>query len=117
MHIKYTDSRGEDGDFPAKVSVIEEVDEHIPSILKLNPDVLVITADHSTPASFKAHSWHPVPLLLSSKWARRSEVSQFGETELIKGSLGIINSIDLMPLVMAHSGKLANRPARPPNWP
>jgi 2,3-bisphosphoglycerate-independent phosphoglycerate mutase len=107
VHIKYADSRGEDGDFPAKVSVIEEVDEHIPSILRLNPDVLVITADHSTPASYKAHSWHPVPLLISSKWARRSGVAQFGETELLKGSLGIIHSTDLMPLVMAHSGKLA----------
>jgi 2,3-bisphosphoglycerate-independent phosphoglycerate mutase len=107
VHIKYTDSRGEDGDFPAKVSVIEEVDEHIPSILKLNPDVLVITADHSTPASFKAHSWHPVPLLICSKWARRAGVSKFGETELLRGTLGIIHSTDLMPLVMAHSGKLA----------
>jgi len=107
VHIKYTDSRGEDGDFSAKVSVIEEVDKHIPSILKLNPDVLVITADHSTPATYKAHSWHPVPLLINSKWARRSGATQFGETELLKGSLGIINSTDLMPLVMAHSGKLA----------
>jgi 2,3-bisphosphoglycerate-independent phosphoglycerate mutase len=107
VHIKYTDSRGEDGDFPAKVSVIEEVDEHIPSILNLNPDVLVITADHSTPASFKAHSWHPVPLLISSKWARRAGISKFGETELLRGTLGIIHSPDLMPLVMAHAGKLA----------
>jgi len=107
VHIKYTDSRGEDGDFPAKVSAIEEVDEHIPSILKLNPNVLVITADHSTPASFKAHSWHPVPLLISSKWARRAGVSKFGETELLGGTLGIIHSTDLMPLVMAHAGKLA----------
>jgi 2,3-bisphosphoglycerate-independent phosphoglycerate mutase len=107
VHIKYTDSRGEDGDFPAKVSIIEEVDEHIPSILNLNPDVLVITADHSTPASLKAHSWHPVPLLISSKWARHSGISKFGETELLRGTLGIIHSTDLMPLVMAHAGKLA----------
>jgi 2,3-bisphosphoglycerate-independent phosphoglycerate mutase len=107
VHIKYTDSRGEDGDFTAKISVIEEIDEHIPSILKLNPDVLVITADHSTPASLKAHSWHPVPLIISSKWARRAGISKFGETELLGGTLGIIHSTDLMPLVMAHAGKLA----------
>ncbi len=107
VHIKYADSRGEDGDFQAKVSVIEEVDRNIPSILKLNPDVFVITADHSTPASYRAHSWHPIPLLLSSKWVRFAKLSKFGESELLRGTLGIINSTDLMPLVMAHAGKLA----------
>jgi 2,3-bisphosphoglycerate-independent phosphoglycerate mutase len=107
VHIKYTDSRGEDGNFPAKVRIIEEVDKHVKMILDLKPDVFVVTADHSTPASLKAHSWHPVPMLLRSKWSRSSGIGKFGETQLLGGTLGIINSIDLMPLVMAHSGKLA----------
>jgi 2,3-bisphosphoglycerate-independent phosphoglycerate mutase len=107
VHIKYTDSRGEDGDFKAKVKVIEEVDRHLSTVLNLKPDVLAITADHSTPATYGAHSWHPVPLLISSKWARRSEVAHFGENELARGSLGIMRSINLMPLLLAHGGKLA----------
>ena len=107
VHIKYTDSRGEDGDFKAKVKVIEEVDRHLPTILNLKPDVLAITADHSTPATYGAHSWHPVPLLINSKWARPSEVTHFGENELVRGSLGTLRSSDLMPLLLAHGGKLA----------
>jgi len=107
LHIKYTDSRGEDGDFKAKVKVIEEVDRHLPAILKLKPDVLAITADHSTPSTYRAHSWHPVPTLVSSKWARRSGVKKFGETELLRGTLGTMHSMDLMLLVLAHAGKLA----------
>jgi len=107
VHIKYTDSFGEDGNFDKKVEVIEEVDTHLSEILELNPDVLVITGDHSTPASYKAHSWHPVPVLLRSKWSRNSRVSGFGETALQSGSLGVMNTLDLMTLVMAHSGRLA----------
>ena len=66
VHIKPTDSRGEDGDFAAKVKVIEEVDQALPALLALEPDVLLVTGDHSTPAVLKSHSWHPCPLLL---WA------------------------------------------------
>jgi len=107
VHIKYTDSSGEDGDFDRKVSVIEEVDRNIGAILDLEPDVLAVTADHSTPASYKAHSWHPVPLLVNSKWARYRSGTRFCETDLACGTLGTIQSLDLMPLVMAHSGRLA----------
>jgi 2,3-bisphosphoglycerate-independent phosphoglycerate mutase len=69
--------------------------------------VFVITADHSTPALYKAHSWHPVPVLLRSKWARASGIGKFGEGELARGTLGVMNSLDLMPLIMAHSGRLS----------
>ncbi len=39
VHYKYTDSRGEDGDFEAKSREIEKVDAVIPRILNLKPDV------------------------------------------------------------------------------
>jgi len=64
LHVKGTDSAGEDGDFERKVTVIEEFDQSLDDILALNPEVLVVTGDHSTPAIFKGHSWHPVPLLI-----------------------------------------------------
>ncbi|MCK4803142.1 MAG: 2,3-bisphosphoglycerate-independent phosphoglycerate mutase [Spirochaetes bacterium] len=107
IHIKYTDSYGEDGNFDKKAAVITEVDRNIDKILDLEPDVFVITADHSTPATYKAHSWHPVPVLLKSKWSRKSCINKFGETQLLKGTLGIINTPDLMTLIMANSGRLA----------
>jgi len=44
IHIKKTDSYGEDGNFRKKVEVIEEVDRHVPTLLALEPDVIVVTA-------------------------------------------------------------------------
>lgn len=106
LHFKYTDSRGEDGDFQAKVEAIESVDGLIPGILELNPEVLVVTGDHSTPATFAAHSWHSVPILIYSPWARPSG-NTFGESECRKGDLGTFEGKHLMTLVLAHAGRLA----------
>jgi 2,3-bisphosphoglycerate-independent phosphoglycerate mutase len=106
LHFKYTDSRGEDGDFEAKVRAIESVDGLIPGILEVEPEVLVITGDHSTPATFKAHSWHSVPVLLASPWARPTGAS-FGESECRRGDLGAFEGKHLMTLALAHAGRLA----------
>src|SRR5438034_11681606 len=43
LHYKYTDSTGEDGNFDAKVEMIERLDAEIPKIRAANPDVLIIT--------------------------------------------------------------------------
>jgi hypothetical protein len=74
VHFKYIDSRGEDGDFDAKVAAIEAVDELIPGVEALNPDVIVVTGDHSTPSRLRAHSWHPVPTMIVSPWCRPADV-------------------------------------------
>ncbi len=107
VHYKYTDSRGEDGDFKAKAAEIEKVDAAIPRFLDLKPDVLIVTGDHSTPAVCKSHSWHPVPTLMRAPaLARRNEVNGFGETECLKGALGLFPAVDLMPLALAHAGRM-----------
>lgn len=106
MHIKKTDSYGEDGNFEAKAKVIEEFDAQLPRILKLSPEVLLITGDHSTPAAMKAHSWHPVPVLLQSKHCFGNNSSGFSENGCRAGELGIFKSTDLMPLMLAHGGRL-----------
>lgn len=107
IHHKYTDSRGEDGNFEAKAAEIEKVDATIPRLLALKPDVLIVTGDHSTPAGWKAHSWHPVPTLLYAPGlTRRNEVSGFGETECLKGSLGFFQAKDLMPMALAYARRL-----------
>jgi len=107
VHVKKMDSAGEDGDFDRKVKLIEEVDQKIPRVLDLGPDVIVITGDHSTPAGLKSHSWHPVPVLLHSRYCRPDGVVRFGERDCIRGGLGPrFPATDLMPLALANALRL-----------
>jgi 2,3-bisphosphoglycerate-independent phosphoglycerate mutase len=106
IHFKKTDSSGEDGDFDAKVRVLEEIDRFLPKITALNPDVLIVTGDHSTPAVLKGHSWHPVPIVLYSKWCRTDHVHEFGETACASGGLGRFPAVEVMSLAMANALKL-----------
>jgi len=107
IHIKKTDSNGEDGNFDKKVSIIEEVDKHIPRIMSLNPDVVIVTGDHSTPAAMKSHSWHPVPLIIWSKYCRPDNVDKFGERNCITGGLGPrLPATDIIPLALANAKRL-----------
>jgi 2,3-bisphosphoglycerate-independent phosphoglycerate mutase len=106
VHIKKTDSYGEDGNFQAKAGVIEAVDQALPALLDLQPDVLIITGDHSTPAKVKRHSWHPVPVLLAADTARFGPPTAFGETSCSQGTLGQIRHVDIMPLALAHAMRL-----------
>jgi 2,3-bisphosphoglycerate-independent phosphoglycerate mutase len=107
VHVKPTDSRGEDGDFEGKAKVIESVDEALPALLDLKLDVLIVTGDHSTPSVLKSHSWHPVPTLLWAPGATRGNpVQTFGETDCLRGALGVFSATDLMPLALAHARRL-----------
>lgn len=103
LHVKKTDSSGEDGDFERKVHAIEEVDAQIPRMLALSPDVIAIAGDHSTPAVMRGHSWHPVPVLLYSRYARGSGGGEYGETACTHGTLGRFFAKDLMPLLVANA--------------
>ena len=107
VHVKYTDSRGEDGDFDSKREVIERVDSLVPEVLDLGPDVLAVTGDHSTPSIMASHSWHPSPFLLASSLVRPDGSTSFGERNCARGSLGIIPAHKLMGLLLAHAGRLS----------
>jgi 2,3-bisphosphoglycerate-independent phosphoglycerate mutase len=106
VHFKSTDTRGEDGDFRAKVQAIEELDNALPSLLSLDPEVLIITGDHSTPATLAMHSWHPVPFMLKSKWCRPDNVTEFSERACLAGGMGRFPATEIMPLAMANALKL-----------
>jgi 2,3-bisphosphoglycerate-independent phosphoglycerate mutase len=106
LHVKWTDSSGEDGDFARKVSVLEEIDAALPALTGLKPDVLVVTGDHSTPAILRGHSWHPVPVIISANYCRTDSVTRFSETACLTGGLGRIPSTQIMPLAMANAQKL-----------
>jgi 2,3-bisphosphoglycerate-independent phosphoglycerate mutase len=106
LHVKRTDSAGEDGNFELKTRIIEELDGQLPRLLALEPDVIAVTGDHSTPCALRSHSWHPVPLLLWGRAVRRDDVKTFGETACGHGGLGRIRAREILPLLLAHAEKL-----------
>lgn len=106
LHVKQADSFGEDGDFSCKVQILEEFDRLITRVMDLQPDVLAVTGDHSTPAVLKGHSWHPVPFLLVSRWCRPDRVNEFSESTCANGWLGRFPALEVMPLLMANALKL-----------
>jgi 2,3-bisphosphoglycerate-independent phosphoglycerate mutase len=105
FHMKETDLAGEDGNFPEKVRAIENADKILPEIMGLNPQILVMTGDHSTPCLFKGHSWHPVPLMIVTGTGEM-DGKAFHEKNCILGSIGTIYSKQLMSLALAHTMKL-----------
>ncbi len=106
LHYKYTDSTGEDGNFQAKVEKTEALDAAIPRVKALGPDVIIVTGDHSTPSKLKAHSWHPVPTLIWADSCRFDACEGFGEGECLRGGLGQFEAKYLMPLALAHAGRM-----------
>jgi len=106
IHIKKTDSYGEDGNYEGKVKIIEEVDSNIPLLNQMNPDVIVITGDHSTPSQLKSHSWHPVPIIIFAKNCGFDAVQEFNEKSCSEGELGIFPSQYIMEIALANAGKL-----------
>lgn len=107
IHIKYTDSFGEDGNFKEKVKIIEGVDRALPLLMDKRPDVLCITGDHSTPVPMKSHSWHPVPVLINSEFCGFDDCSRFTENECNKGGLGMFQSKYLINYLLANALKLS----------
>ena len=106
IHMKATDMAGEDGNFAAKVAAIEAVDEALPKLLALKPDVLCVTGDHSTPVPMKGHSWHPVPVMISGAYAFADGFPKFHEKNCRGGSIGVLASKDLIGVLLANAGRL-----------
>ena len=106
IHYKYTDSSGEDGNFDLKVQRTEEFDAGLPGITSLNPEVIIITGDHSTPSKLKAHSWHPVPTMIAADTCRFDACDSFNESECLQGGLGQFDAKHLMLMALAHAGRL-----------
>ncbi len=106
VHIKKVDSYGEDGNFEAKAKKIEEFDSYLPEFLALEPDVVIITGDHSTPSVLKSHSWHPVPLLIKGPYVLGGLSEAFSERQCLKGELGIMPAKYILPVALANAGRL-----------
>jgi 2,3-bisphosphoglycerate-independent phosphoglycerate mutase len=106
VHLKRTDSAGEDGDYKAKIGAIEAADSAVGELLDCGFSVVVVTGDHSTPCALKAHSWHPVPLILHSEFCGADRVERFSERDCAAGGLGHLPAKFIMPLAMANALRL-----------
>ncbi len=106
IHVKGTDQAGEDGEFLTKVDVIEKVDRALPILMEKKPEVLAITGDHSTPCAMYSHSWHPVPVLVSSQFCGVDDAVRFTENMCNIGGLGFFESKHLMTLLLANALRL-----------
>jgi len=104
IHIKGPDEPGHDGKPDKKRKIIEMIDRYFFSTLltnvDLSEDLVVVTADHSTPCSLKAHSDDPVPLLIAGPNLKADGIKHFSEKACRKGSLGTMNGSELMPKLM-----------------
>lgn len=106
LHHKKTDEAGHDGKRDEKVAAVEAMDVVIPDIVALQPDVIAVTGDHSSPTQLSGHSWHPVPTLLWGPHVGRDDVTSFGERACAGGLLGQRPTRELMPIMLASAGKL-----------
>jgi 2,3-bisphosphoglycerate-independent phosphoglycerate mutase len=105
-HFKPADAAGEDGNFRAKVEALEQFDALVPDLRALGADVMMVAGDHSTPSQMAAHSWHPVPFMISSGLGERDFVDEFNEMACLRGALGIFPAKEVLSLAMAHANRL-----------
>lgn len=106
VHLKGTDSAGEDGDFERKCAEIERVDATVDRIRALDPGVVCVTGDHSTPSPLKRHSWHPVPFVMWGSTVGVDPVTKFDEESARSGMFGSQFAKDLMTFMLAATGRL-----------
>ena len=104
VHVKATDSLGEDGKPVEKKQFIERADQAMSLLRNLDRTLLVVTGDHSTPCSLKKHSADPVPVMAVGAGVRVDSVTEFGERTCTAGGLGFIHGLELMPEIVNWLG-------------
>ncbi|MEB3816662.1 MAG: alkaline phosphatase family protein [Desulfurococcales archaeon] len=111
VHLKGPDEPGHDGDLEGKIKAIEEIDKHFfglvtPRIERRNT-IVVVTSDHATPWSMRAHSSDPVPLMVSHPSLPEGP-RRFTETECLKQAIDTIEgAYNIIPLIRSIASKLA----------
>ncbi len=87
VHFKATDLPGHDNKPLDKTRMIEMIDERFFGFLRkfIGERRLVVTGDHSTPCSLKAHSDEPVPVLSFNCANVKAGERRFTEREGLKG--------------------------------
>jgi 2,3-bisphosphoglycerate-independent phosphoglycerate mutase len=104
FHLKGADPFGHRGMVQQKKKMIEALDKYffkkIVERIDLKNTTVVVTTDHCTVCSLRAHTADPVPLLISGYGIEPDSVEKFGESFCKKGSIGKIKATELMSILM-----------------
>lgn len=98
---KATDIKSHDGDFIGKAKAIGQIDKYLIGPLKRefgDNAIICVTADHSSPCKLKAHSNHPVPVLIYG--GKKDDVEKFSEKSAAKGRLELFEGKKLIPMLL-----------------
>ncbi len=102
IHFKETDVPGHDGKAEEKRKMIEVIDKEFFSFLRQLAEKerfkVVVTVDHAVPCILKSHGSDAVPLLVYG--GGKDTTKRFTEAEAKNGSLGKINSTDIIKLIL-----------------
>jgi len=103
LQIKGPDTFGHAGDPLGKKSAIEKIDEEfISRLLKLDAFICV-TADHSTPCKYMAHSKNPVPIVMYGGF--KDKVKIFSEKACRNGKIGKIYGVQMLKILENYINK------------
>lgn len=108
LHIKATDTLSHDKKPREKAEMIRRIGDVLEKMFEQLPAEihLAVTGDHTTPAEIGEHRGDPVPLVVWGPQVRGDDVKRFDEISCMKGGLGRIRGVDLMPILANYLGKL-----------
>jgi len=110
VHLKGPDEPGHDGNLLKKAKAIEDIDKYYvkPLIESVSLDDLgiLITSDHATPPSVKAHTDDPVPVVVVGGSLKPDSAIKLTERECwVRGSLGTVShGWEILPKVLSMLG-------------
>ena len=106
VHLKGPDELGHDGDPLRKAKSIEDIDRYFFEVvvedLDLDNVVIVVTSDHATPCTLKAHSDDPVPMLIAGGGVEPDYVDRFDEESCKRGALGVVKGTEIMSIAVGY---------------
>jgi 2,3-bisphosphoglycerate-independent phosphoglycerate mutase len=101
VHVEATDEASHEGNAPAKIEALEQIDRHIVAplheALKQQGDYrILVTPDHPTPLRTKTHSHGPVPFAMAGAGVAPDEFRMYDETSAAKSKLAFDEGWKLM---------------------
>lgn len=108
LHVEGPDEASHNGYLEGKIAIIKKIDAMIGKIMSrtsLDETCMVLMADHATSLKLKRHTADPTPISIAYAEALRDGVQHYSEREALRGGLGRIKGIEVMPILMNIIGR------------